>query len=126
MSSTQIIRIDKWLWAVRIYKTRSMATDACHSGKVKIDGNSVKPSRQIRIDEIITVQKDFVKRKYKVLGLIEKRGSAKIASENVEDITPEEELIKLKTAFSNPVAKREKGKGRPTKKDRRQMGKLKW
>jgi len=103
-----------------------MATDACHSGKVKIDGNSVKPSRQIRIDEIITVQKDFVKRKYKVLGLIEKRGSAKIASENVEDITPEEELIKLKTAFSNPVAKREKGKGRPTKKDRRQMGKLKW
>ena len=126
MSSTQIVRIDKWLWAVRIYKTRSMATDACHSGKVKIDGNSVKPSRQIRIDEIITVQKDFVKRKYKVLGLIEKRGSAKIASENVEDITPEEELIKLKTAFSNPVAKREKGKGRPTKKDRRQMGKLKW
>ncbi|MBC8213960.1 MAG: RNA-binding S4 domain-containing protein [Candidatus Marinimicrobia bacterium] len=126
MSSTQIIRIDKWLWAVRIYKTRSMATDACHSGKVKIGGKSVKPSRQIRIGEIISVQKDYVKRQYKVLGLIEKRGSAKIASENVEDITPEEELIKLKTATSIPVAKREKGKGRPTKKERRQMGNIKW
>ena len=120
------IRIDKWLWAVRIFKTRSISTDACNSGKVKIDGKSIKSSRSIKLNEIITVQKGIVKFVYEVSGLIEKRVSAKIASENVNDLTSREEKFKMQAASAQPVATREKGMGRPTKKDRRNIEKLKW
>ena len=120
------IRIDKWLWAVRIFKTRAISTDACNSGKVKIDGKSIKPSRSIKLNETITVQKGIVKFVYEVSGLIEKRVSAKIASENVNDLTSIEEKFKMKAASAQPVTKRDKGMGRPTKKDRRNIDKLKW
>ena len=120
------IRIDKWLWAVRIFKTRAISTDACNSGKVKIDGKSIKPSRVIKLNETITVQKGIIKFVYNVTGLIEKRVSAKIASENVNDLTSEEEKFKMKAASAQPVAIRDKGIGRPTKKDRRDIDKLKW
>jgi ribosome-associated heat shock protein Hsp15 len=126
MSLSDKIRIDKWLWAVRVYKTRSIATDACNSGKVKIGGNSIKPARMIQIGDIITVQKKLIKHKYEVLGLIGKRVSAKIASENVADRTPKKELIKLKAARSHIIAHRERGQGRPTKKERRLIDKTKW
>lgn len=119
-------RIDKWLWAVRIFKTRSISTDACNSGKVKINGKSIKPSRPIKLNETITVQKGIIKFVYKVTGLIEKRVSAKIASYNVMDLTSEKEKFKLKAALAQPIATREKGIGRPTKKDRRNIDKLKW
>lgn len=120
------IRIDKWLWAVRVYKTRTLASEACNSGKVKINGKSVKPSHSVVIGIEITVQKKLIKHRFKVLGLIEKRVSAKIASESIEDLTPESETIKLSIAKHQPVAYRERGKGRPTKKERRKMDKLKW
>lgn len=120
------IRIDKWLWAVRIFKSRAISTDACNSGKVKIAGKSIKPSRAIKINETITVQKGIVKFVYEVTGLIEKRVSAKIASENVKDLTSAEEKFKMKAASTQPVASREKGLGRPTKKDRRDIEKFKW
>lgn len=126
MSSSDKIRIDKWLWAVRVYKTRSISTDACHSGKVKIGGNSIKPARIVQIGDIITVQKKLIKYKYEVLGLIAKRVSAKVAAENVADLTSNEELIKLKAARSHMVAHRKKGQGRPTKKERRMIDKTKW
>ena len=120
------IRIDKWLWAVRIFKTRSISTDACNSGKVKIDGKTIKPSRAIKLDETITVQKGMIKFIYSVRGLIEKRGPTKIACENVIDLTSEEEKFKMKAASAQPVGSRDKGIGRPTKKDRRDIDKLKW
>jgi len=120
------IRIDKWLWAVRIFKTRAISTDACNSGKVKIGGKSIKPSRGIKLNETITVQKGIVKFVYEVSGLIEKRVSAKIASENINDLTSTEEKFKMKVASAQPVATRDKGMGRPTKKDRRNIEKLKW
>jgi len=126
MSSSDKIRIDKWLWAVRVYKTRSISTDACNSGKVKIGGDSIKPARIVQIGNIITVQKKLIKHKYEVLGLIGKRVSAKVAAENVADRTPKEELIKLKAARSHIIAHREKGQGRPTKKERRLIDKAKW
>ena len=120
------IRIDKWLWAVRIFKTRAISTDACNSGKVKIEGKSIKPSRAIKLNDTISVQKGIVKFIYEVTGLIEKRVSAKIASENVKDLTSEKEKFKMKAASAQTVAMREKGMGRPTKKDRRDIEKLKW
>ena len=113
------IRIDKWLWAVRIHKTRSIATNACNSGKVKIGGNIVKPSRTIRTGDILTVRKKYITYTYKVMGLIEKRVSAKSSTGYVSDITPKQEKEKLN--LSIPNYKREKGIGRPTKKERRNM-----
>ena len=126
MGQVSKIRIDKWLWAVRIFKTRAISTDACNSGKVKIDGKSIKPSRAIKLDETITVQKGIIKFVYNVTGLLEKRVSAKIANENVNDITSEAEKFKMKAASAQPVATRDKGIGRPTKKNRRDIDKLKW
>ena len=126
MAQVAKIRIDKWLWAVRIFKTRAISTDACNSGKVKIAGKSIKPSRGIKLNETITVQKGIVKFVYEVSGLIEKRVSAKIASENINDLTSTEEKFKMKVASAQPVATRDKGMGRPTKKDRRNIEKLKW
>ena len=126
MGQVAKIRIDKWLWAVRIFKTRAISTEACNSGKVKIDGKSIKPSRAIKLNETITVQKGIIKFVYEVIGLIDKRESAKIASENINDLTSTEEKFKMKAASAQPGATRDKGIGRPTKKDRRDIDKLKW
>ena len=124
MDEKNITRIDKWLWAVRIYKTRSRATDACVGGKVKIDGNKVKASRIIQPGDMIQVRKGVVKNKYKVLKIAEKRMGAKMVLDYLNDITPEEELAKLKTAKVIQIQTRKKGRGRPTKKERRIMDKL--
>jgi len=126
MGQLSKIRIDKWVWAVRIFKTRAISTDACNSGKVKIDGKSIKPSRAIRLNETITIQKGIIKFVYSVSGLIEKRVSAKIASKNVNDLTSEEEKFKTTAASAQPMGTRDKGMGRPTKKDRRGIEKFKW
>ena len=119
------VRIDKWLWAVRIYKTRSQASDACRNGKIEIDGSSVKPSRTVSPDDIIIVKKPPYTYKYLVKGLIVKRVSAKIAASHVEDITPEEDILNVKTVQESAFFQREKGTGRPTKKDRRLIDRLK-
>lgn len=113
------VRVDKWLWAVRLYKTRTMATDACKKGKILVDGEPVKPSRALKIGDVILVRKMPVIYTYKVTGLLEKRQSAKIAVEHYEDLTPEEEMMKLDANKFFGYEKREKGTGRPTKKDRR-------
>ena len=126
MSELDKIRIDKWLWAVRIYKTRTIATAACTSGKVKVSNKSVKPSYLIKINEIITIQKGLIKHTYRAVGIIGKRVSAKIANENIEDLTSEDELFKHKAATTQSIGHRDKGMGRPTKKDRRQIEKIKW
>ena len=124
MAEKNTTRIDKWLFAERIYKTRSLATDSCAGGKVKIDGNTVKASRMVRIGDIIQVRKGVVIYEYKVLKIAEKRMSAKMVMDYMNDTTSTEELEKLKTAKILAPQKREKGKGRPTKKERRIIDKF--
>jgi ribosome-associated heat shock protein Hsp15 len=117
-------RIDKWLCAVRVYKTRSLATDECTKGHVSINGSTVKASRIVKLNDMVSVKKPPVVHTYKVLGLIEKRTSAKLVSQYMEDLTPKEELIKLEQANANSLLQRERGTGRPTKRDRREIDKL--
>ena len=113
------VRIDKWLWAVRIFKTRSLASAACRNAKIEIENQSVKPSRSVSIGDIVYVKKPPYTFRYEVTGLISKRISAKLASEFVKDITPPDELLKVKTIQESAFFAREKGSGRPTKKERR-------
>ena len=125
MAEKHTTRIDKWLWAVRIFKTRTMASEACAGGKIKIDGTAVKGSRNIKKNDIVQVRKGVVKYLYKVRQIAEKRMGAKLVPEFLEDITPEEELTKLESAKKQHLQTREKGQGRPTKRERRMMDKLK-
>lgn len=117
------IRIDKYLWAIRIYKSRTMATEACREGKVKLNSAVVKSSALTVIGDIIEVHKDSFRFKYKVVQLIEKRVSAILAKPCYEDLTPEEELNKYKMWFvgKGGPERRERGAGRPTKKERREI-----
>jgi len=115
------VRIDKWLWAVRIYKTRSQATEECRKGHVTIGNLPVKPSRSVHIGEIVKVRKSPVVRSFKVLGLAEKRMSAKLTEDFLEDVTPPEELELQEMQRNMRWITRDKGTGRPTKKDRREL-----
>lgn len=114
-------RIDKWLWAVRLFKTRSLAADAVSTGKVKVNDQTVKASHHLTVGKIITVRKGMVRYQYRVTGLIEKRVGAPLVKGYYEDITPQEELDKLETAKMMPGVFRDKGMGRPTKKERRDL-----
>ena len=125
MGENQEVRIDKWLWSVRIYKTRSMAIDEINKGRVTIEGMNVKPSRIVRIGELICVRKPPVIYTYKVTGLLHSRVSAQLAKEYVENLTSDEEIMKLTIARMDINFRRDKGTGRPTKKDRRLIDKLK-
>lgn len=117
-------RIDKYLWAVRVFKTRTDATDACKGGKIRVNGADVKPSKAIKPGDIITARKGAVTYTYKVIAPVEKRQGAKLVPQYAENITPEEELAKLKAPVETFFLKRDRGTGRPTKKDRRQMESL--
>lgn len=118
------IRIDKWLWAVRIFKTRTLAADECRKGRVIVNGNAVKPSHCVKLNEIIIVRKPPVIHTYKVMGLLESRVSAQIAKTYVLDLTPEDEIAKREIARLSAISLRDTGTGRPTKKDRRDIDKL--
>ena len=120
------MRIDKWLWCVRIYKTRQIASKACTSGKVKINNKKIKPSRLINQNDIISIQKGYVKYKYEALNLLDNRISAKLVNNFIKNVTPKKELIKLKISKNIKLINREKGLGRPTKKERRKIDKYKW
>ena len=121
------VRIDKWLWSVRIFKSRTLATDACKSGKVKIEGENVKPSYLVQVDEVVEVRKGGFNLRVKVLDLIQKRVSATLAQACYEDLTPEAERNKYKDWFvgKGAVERRSKGAGRPTKKERREIEEFK-
>ncbi len=119
MSNKQV-RIDKYLWAVRIFKTRTMATDACRKGKVTVDEMPAKPSRMVTTGDVIRVRKMPVTYSYRVLDPIEKRVGAKIVDNFVEDVTPEEELQKLEMQ-DDFFVRRDHGTGRPTKRERRRL-----
>jgi ribosome-associated heat shock protein Hsp15 len=118
------VRIDKWLWAVRLYKTRSLAAAQCKAGHVLINGQPVKPAREVRLGEIIQARTGHVTRTVRVAGLIEQRVSAPLAKENVEDLTPPEEYAEPREPDYSRGIVRPKGAGRPTKKDRRELARL--
>jgi len=123
MTSSDKYRIDKFLWAVRIYKTRSMAAEACRKGRIVMEGIQVKPSRLVKTGDMILVRKMPVVYTIKVLKLLENRVSAQRVPEFIEDVTSVEELHKLKVNETVFYA-REKGTGRPTKKERRMLSKV--
>jgi ribosome-associated heat shock protein Hsp15 len=115
------VRIDKWLWAVRIFKSRSLATDYCKRGRVTISNEPVKPSRMVHLGDIVQVRKPPLTLTYQVTGLPEKRGSATLAAENARNITPAEELDRARQTLESAFYVRDRGAGRPTKKDRRDL-----
>jgi len=119
------IRIDKWMWAVRIYKTRSIAAEACKKGRVMIQGVTVKPSREVRINEVVQVKVPPIIRSYKVKAISGKRMGAKLAVDFVEDVTTEDQLNLLRATQTRGFEYRDRGVGRPTKHDRRMIEKLK-
>ncbi|MEM9917594.1 MAG: RNA-binding S4 domain-containing protein [Bacteroidota bacterium] len=121
------VRVDKWLWSVRIFKSRTQATDACKSGKVKIDDATLKPSALIEVGQIVKVRKGGFNLTFKVIQLLEKRVGAPIAVTCYENLTPEEELNKYNDWFIGKAApeKRIKGAGRPTKRERRELDRYK-
>ncbi|MCB0509904.1 MAG: RNA-binding S4 domain-containing protein [Bacteroidetes bacterium] len=120
------IRVDKWLWAIRLYKTRTASTTACEAGKVKKEEDKLKAASKISVGDKLLVRHNHINRILLVKKLIEKRVGAAIAQECYEDLTPPEELEipKFKSAFLLPNAHREKGTGRPTKRDRRDIDKF--
>ena len=124
MSSGENIRIDKFLWAVRIFKTRSIASDECRKGRVLINNSQVKPSHTVTANVIFTVRKPPVNHTYQVIFPIENRISAKLVHEYLRDLTPEEEKIKATLARTTASGIRPRGLGRPTKKERRSIDRL--
>ncbi|MBO7055554.1 MAG: RNA-binding S4 domain-containing protein [Bacteroidales bacterium] len=115
------LRIDKWLWAVRLYKTRSLAATACKNNQISIAGAYVKPSHVIKIGDVVNVKRPPIVRSYEVLGLLAQRESAKVVVDFVKDVTPQSELQKLEDVKMVFTVYRDKGAGRPTKKDRRDL-----
>ena len=119
------VRIDKYLWAIRVYKTRTEATDACKGGKVRVNGADTKPSKPVKVGDTIVARKGPVVYTYKVLQLIDKRQGAKLVPNYAENQTSAEELAKLRAPVETFFLKRDRGAGRPTKKDRRIIDKIK-
>jgi len=119
------VRVDKWMWAVRIFKTRSMAAEACKKGKVSINGVSIKPSREVRMNEKIDIRVPPITRSYQVKAISGKRMSAKLAVDFVEDVTAQDQLDLLNATKSYGFEHRQRGAGRPTKQERRLIDKLK-
>ena len=121
------VRLDKWLWAVRLFKSRTMATDACKAGKIKLNGHSLKPSYLITVGETIEVKKNGFNLIFKVNQLLEKRVSAVLAAPCFEDLTSADELNKYRDWFTGKAGAefRDRGEGRPTKKDRREIDEFK-
>ena len=115
------VRIDKWLWTVRLFKTRSLATDACNKGHVVIGDLPVKPSRMVKSGDLVKVKRPPIFRHYKVIGLPGNRIGAKEVPNYMEEVTPQSELDLIDMQKDMQWITRERGAGRPTKKDRRQL-----
>lgn len=122
MEATSAVRADRWLWAVRLYKTRSLASAACNAGHVQINGHPCKPARSVRPGDVIQALAGEINRTVKVLAVLENRIGAKLVPRYLEDLTPPSEYEKPKEKSVAPTGQRPKGAGRPTKKDRRLLG----
>ena len=118
------IRLDKYLWAVRIFKTRSDAADAIRNNRVTVNNSYAKPSREVKIGDILAVRRQAVTYQYKVLDLVSSRQGAKLVPNYCLDITPQEELDKLNAPRETIFVFRDRGTGRPTKKERRELDSL--
>lgn len=118
---SDVARIDKWLWAARIFKTRSIAADACKNSRVTINGVNVKPSHTIKVGEVVNVRKPPITYSFKVLKCIEQRVGAKLIPEIYENVTEQKQYDLLEMSRISGFVDRARGTGRPTKKDRRQM-----
>lgn len=114
-------RLDKWLWAVRIFKTRSIAAEACKKGKVSLNGTQVKAAHTVKINDVIQVRKPPITYSFKVLQPIEKRVGAKLVSQMMEDVTTPDQIELLEMSKISGFINRAKGTGRPTKKERREL-----
>lgn len=121
MSNPNEARLDKWLWAARIYKTRTLAADACKNGRIAINGAQAKPSRSVKVGDEVSVRKAPVTYTFRVLQTIEKRVGAKLIPEILENITPPEQYEVLEMSRISGFVDRARGTGRPTKKDRRAL-----
>ncbi|MFS2186981.1 RNA-binding S4 domain-containing protein, partial [Mucilaginibacter sp. Mucisp84] len=124
MAEKEKLRIDKYLWAIRVFKTRTLASDACKAGRIKLDGKNIKPSYEVKIGDVYQVAKGIERKVVKVTGLLENRVDAKTAVNFYEDITPVEQTQAFKSMFHAPILKRDRGTGRPTKADRREIDDL--
>ena len=122
--SDSTVRLDKWLWAVRIFKTRSDAADACRTNKVLVNGSYVRPSRERRVGDTVTVKKVPVVYSYRVVALVSSRQPAKEVPNYAENLTPQEELDKLFVPKLTIFVQRDRGTGRPTKRERREIDSL--
>ena len=116
-----LARIDKWLWAARIFKTRTIAADACKNGRIAVNGVNVKPSRMVKEGDTVSVRKPPVTYSFKILKTIEQRVGAKILPEIYENVTSPDQYELLEMTRISGFVDRARGTGRPTKKDRRQM-----
>lgn len=124
MADKEKLRIDKYLWFIRAYKTRTMAAEACKAGRVKLAGNNIKPSHEVKIGEVYQLSKGPDRKVIRVVGLLESRVDAKTAVGFYEDITPVEMRSDYRILFEAPLLTRDRGAGRPTKKDRREIDDL--
>ncbi|MBL9139318.1 MAG: RNA-binding S4 domain-containing protein [Verrucomicrobiales bacterium] len=118
---TEKLRIDKWLWAVRVYKTRTLAASACRAGQVRVNGEPAKASREVHPGDLIVARTEALTRTIRVTGLVAQRINAARVPEFLEDLTPPEELHKPRESAVFTAGWRPSGTGRPTKRDRRQM-----
>lgn len=119
MTEENPVRIDKFLWAVRLFKTRGLAANACRMGRVMLNNNNVKPSKYAEVNEILVIRKPPVTYTYRIKGITGNRISPKLVFNFLEDLTPEEEKVRLDISRSVNQVYRKKGSGRPTKKERR-------
>ena len=119
-----MVRVDKWLWCVRVFKSRSQATEACKKGRVKISNLAVKPAHEVKENETVFVRKEGIEFAYKVLGCPDNRVSTKLAIDYVLDITSPEEKEKIVVKKQIRRQYNEFGLGRPSKKDRRDLGRF--
>lgn len=115
------VRIDKWLWAVRLFKTRSLAADACKKGRIARGSSNLKPSHNVRVGDVVLVKRPPVTYSFKVLALTENRMGAKLVPEFMENVTPQEQFDILEMAKFSINGRRDRGTGRPTKRERRQL-----
>lgn len=121
LTTSKEARIDKWLWAARIYKTRTIAAEACKKGQVSIGGSNIKASRMVKAGDIINVRKPPITYSFRILQPIERRIGAKLVPEVLENVTPPEQYELLEMARISGFVDRARGTGRPTKKDRRSL-----
>ncbi|MFV0417675.1 MAG: RNA-binding S4 domain-containing protein [Dysgonomonas sp.] len=115
------VRIDKWLWAVRLFKTRSIAIEACKKGRISIKGVTIKPARMVKIGDVIEVRRAPITYSFEVLNLTENRMGAKLVPEFMKDVTLPSQLEILELSKISGFVDRARGSGRPTKKDRREL-----